>query len=231
MNYHQSDPWHGDPSHQSEARNYMLGLNKFGEIIDPCTWQYGEVFGGINCSEVNPYFIYSGDPTSNVGWINTMHTNQKTILNTGPFTLRENESVYIIAAYIVGRGNNPLSSIPAASEIATFVQQFYQSNFDENLVDVNDDMELVINDYVLYQNYPNPFNPFTKISYQIPQQGFVTLKIFDVLGKEVATLVNEEKPAGRYEVNFSSKGIASGVYIYRMKVNDFIESKKMILLR
>ncbi|MCH7963448.1 MAG: T9SS type A sorting domain-containing protein [Bacteroidetes bacterium] len=55
--------------------------------------------------------------------------------------------------------------------------------------------------------------------------------MFDVLGREIATLVNEEKPEGRYEVNFSSKGIASGVYIYRMKVNDFIESKKMILLR
>jgi len=85
--------------------------------------------------------------------------------------------------------------------------------------------------YLLLQNYPNPFNPTTVISYQIPQQGFVTLKIFDVLGREVATLVNEEKPAGRYEVNFNAVGLASGVYIYRMKVNDFIESKKMILLK
>jgi len=85
--------------------------------------------------------------------------------------------------------------------------------------------------YSLQQNYPNPFNPTTVISYQIPQQGFVTLKIFDVLGKEVTVLVNEEKPAGKYEVDFSAKGLASGVYIYRMKVNDFIESKKMILLK
>jgi len=85
--------------------------------------------------------------------------------------------------------------------------------------------------YLLLPNYPNPFNPTTVISYQIPQRGFVTLKIFDLLGKEVATLVNEEKPAGKYEVDFSAKGLASGVYIYRMKVNDFIESKKMILLR
>ena len=85
--------------------------------------------------------------------------------------------------------------------------------------------------YNLYQNFPNPFNPTTVISYQIPQQGFVTLKIFDVLGKEVATLVNEEKQAGQYDVDFTAKGLASGVYIYRMKVNEFIESKKMILLR
>jgi len=85
--------------------------------------------------------------------------------------------------------------------------------------------------YSLLQNYPNPFNPTTVISYQIKRQGFVTLKIFDVLGKEIATLVNEEKPAGKYEVDFSDHGLASGVYIYRMKVNDFIESKKMLLLR
>ena len=86
-------------------------------------------------------------------------------------------------------------------------------------------------EYLLEQNYPNPFNPSTKISYQIPQQGFVTLKVFDVLGKEVATLVNEEKPIGNYEIDFSSNGLASGVYIYRMKVNDFITSKKMILIK
>jgi len=86
-------------------------------------------------------------------------------------------------------------------------------------------------EYKLEQNYPNPFNPTTVISYQIPQQGFVTLKIFDVLGKEVATLVNEEKPAGVYEVSFNAVDLASGVYIYRMKVNDFIQSKKMVLLR
>ena len=86
-------------------------------------------------------------------------------------------------------------------------------------------------EYILAQNHPNPFNPTTRINYQIPQQGFVTLKIFDVLGKEIARLINEEKPAGKYEVDFSVTGLASGVYIYRMKVNEFIESKKMILVR
>jgi hypothetical protein len=84
---------------------------------------------------------------------------------------------------------------------------------------------------MLHHNYPNPFNPTTVISYQIQQQGFVSLKIFNLLGKEIATVINEEKPAGKYEVDFSAKGLASGVYIYRMKVNDFITSKKMILLR
>ena len=94
-----------------------------------------------------------------------------------------------------------------------------------------EEKEVVPTEFLLSQNYPNPFNPSTVISYQIPQQGFVTLKIFDILGREVATLVSEEKPAGSYDVDFAANGLASGVYIYRMKVNEFIQSRKMLLLR
>jgi hypothetical protein len=85
--------------------------------------------------------------------------------------------------------------------------------------------------YSIYQNYPNPFNPSTTIKYQIPKIGFVTLKIFDILGREVTTLVNENKTEGFYEVNFNASKLASGVYIYQLKANDFIESKKMILAK
>ena len=85
--------------------------------------------------------------------------------------------------------------------------------------------------YALEQNYPNPFNPVTTINYQIPKSGMVTLKVYDIIGAEVATLVNEEKTVGRYEVNFDASKFASGVYIYQLQVNDFINMKKMILLK
>jgi hypothetical protein len=85
--------------------------------------------------------------------------------------------------------------------------------------------------FQLEQNYPNPFNPSTKINYSIPQQGNVTLKVYDVLGNEVATLINEEKSAGNYEVNFNDSGLSSGVYLYKIQAGSFIESKKMILIR
>jgi hypothetical protein len=94
-----------------------------------------------------------------------------------------------------------------------------------------------VDNYNLAQNYPNPFNPSTKIKYQIPEDGIVTLKIYDILGKEVATLVNEQKTIGRYEINFDASNLASGVYIYRIQVNDpaggtgFTSSKKMLLLK
>jgi len=96
-------------------------------------------------------------------------------------------------------------------------------------------------EYELLQNYPNPFNPTTKIKYQIPELSFVTLNVYDVLGKEVATLVKEEKQVGSYEVEFSSIGgsafsgdaskLASGVYIYRLKAGAFVETKKMVLMK
>ena len=83
----------------------------------------------------------------------------------------------------------------------------------------------------LSQNYPNPFNPATTINYQLPQAGFVSLKVYDVLGREVAVLVREEKTAGRYTVNFEAPNLASGIYIYQLRVNNYITSRKMLLLR
>jgi tetratricopeptide (TPR) repeat protein len=85
--------------------------------------------------------------------------------------------------------------------------------------------------YSLSQNYPNPFNPSTSITYQIPNPGYVTLKVYDVLGKEVVALVNEYKNVGQYNVNFDASKLASGIYIYQLKSNDFISSKKMMLLK
>jgi hypothetical protein len=85
--------------------------------------------------------------------------------------------------------------------------------------------------YSLSQNYPNPFNPSTTISWQLKNDGFVTLKVYDQLGKEVATLVNEEKPAGSYEIEFNASSLASGVYYYRISSGNFVDTKKMILMK
>jgi len=87
----------------------------------------------------------------------------------------------------------------------------------------------------LTQNYPNPFNPNTTIKYQIPENSFITLKVYDVLGNEIETLVNEEKPAGSYEVEFQSavggRQLASGIYFFKLQAGNFIETKKMVLLK
>ena len=85
--------------------------------------------------------------------------------------------------------------------------------------------------FALAQNYPNPFNPVTNISYSIPNRLFVSLTVYDLLGRDVATLVSEEMPAGLHEVNWNASVLPSGVYIYRLRAGSFSESKKIILLR
>ena len=89
----------------------------------------------------------------------------------------------------------------------------------------------VVTDYDLFQNYPNPFNPSTKISWQSPVGSMQTIKVYDILGKEVATLVDEFREAGVYEIIFDASKLASGVYVYKLQAGDFISSKKMMLLK
>jgi len=88
-----------------------------------------------------------------------------------------------------------------------------------------------LTEYYLYQNFPNPFNPTTTIIYSIPKLSFVTLRIYDVLGSEVETLINEEKAVGTYELNWNAANLPSGVYFYRLQAGSFVETKKMILLK
>lgn len=85
--------------------------------------------------------------------------------------------------------------------------------------------------FELTQNYPNPFNPNTKISFVIPHSSFVTLSVYNILGNKVATLVNEEKPAGNYEVEFNSGNLSSGFYLYKLQTRNSTETKKMLLLK
>jgi hypothetical protein len=136
----------------------------------------------------------------------------------------------------------------------------HRSVLPEIPVSVNDNMSEPVDGFMLYQNYPNPFNPSTKIKFTIPtppvssplvkgrtKEGFVTLKVYDVLGNEVATLVNEEESPGTYEVEFNMSShsglpatrqlwsgireLPSGIYFYQLKTGTFSETKKMILLR
>jgi len=96
-------------------------------------------------------------------------------------------------------------------------------------VGIDDPSELFY--FYLSQNYPNPFNPTTSLQYAIGSRQFVTLKVYDLLGKEIATLVNEEKPAGQYEVEFNSTNLPSGIYFYKLKAGEYSQTKKMVLLR
>jgi len=88
-------------------------------------------------------------------------------------------------------------------------------------------------DFGMFQNYPNPFNPSTVISYQLPVRSFVSLKLYDITGVEIATLVNEEREAGvhNYELRITNSELVSGVYIYRLRAGDFVSTRKMIIMK
>ena len=83
--------------------------------------------------------------------------------------------------------------------------------------------------FALSQNYPNPFNPSTTIKFYLPKSAFVTLKIFDILGKEITTLVNEKKSSGEYTINWNAEGLSSGIYLYKLKAGEFVETRKLVL--
>jgi len=118
--------------------------------------------------------------------------------------------------------------------LSTGIYQYRLKQIDFNVsFEYSDIVEVEIAPLVfsLSQNYPNPFNPSTTISYQLPVNSFLTLKVYDVLGNEVATLVNEEKQVGEYEIEFSGSSLTSGIYFYQLKAGRFIETKKMVLMK
>jgi hypothetical protein len=109
--------------------------------------------------------------------------------------------------------------------------EVYLIKLESDIVGIDTDQENISHSFNISQNFPNPFNPTTKLKYSIPQSSNVVLKVFDILGNEIETLVNEEKPTGTYEINWYAEGLPSGVYFYQFQAGGFVETKKMVLLR
>ena len=103
--------------------------------------------------------------------------------------------------------------------------------FPEQTVIVEEKSKLLPGSFSLSQNYPNPFNPTTNFEFRIPDFGLVTLKVYDALGREVATVVNKVLPAGKHQYKWDASGLTSGIYFYRIKTGSYSSTKKMVLLR
>ena len=106
----------------------------------------------------------------------------------------------------------------------------YRKISQANIIGISNN-EIDLQSYQLLQNYPNPFNPSTKISYNLVKNGFVSLKVMDILGREVKSLVNEYQTAGVKEINFNASGLPSGIYFYSIKTEGFSDVKKMMLVK
>jgi hypothetical protein len=139
---------------------------------------------------------------------------------------------------LIGTTSNTLISIDTATGVGTVLSSLGNLGLTgiamspdyPNYVEQNGKPEIPSRFY-LSQNYPNPFNPSTNIQYAISNRQFVSLKVYDILGNEIEILANEEKPAGTYEQTWNAKNLPSGVYFYQLKAGEFIQTKKMLLLK
>ena len=180
---------------------------------------------------------FVGDATDDIFIANYFNTGiLKNVIYTGGLGEERVFDVYLDdnnSGFIVGSFSGSMEISDTTIIALTTSTDLYIAKLNmNNISDVEDyTNELLLNKFELSQNYPNPFNPATKIKYQIPELSFINIKVYDVLGNEVATLVKDEKPAGEYEVEFKGDGLTSGIYFYQLKAGKFIQTKKMLLIK
>ncbi|MCF6271143.1 MAG: T9SS type A sorting domain-containing protein, partial [Melioribacteraceae bacterium] len=138
-----------------------------------------------------------------------------------------------IPLYSDGRGGAILLWDECCNGNRIYIKQIsYNGNLGEVITGVDEDNEkATVNNYQLFQNYPNPFNPTTTINYSLFKSSFVTIKIYDVIGREIETLVSGEKSRGNYSLQLNGSTLPSGIYYYQIKADGFIKTKKMILVK
>ena len=211
-------------------------------------------------TENQSYQIYLLDTTVNYSGlllkarfevVGTRVTDQNIQIETENYNCKKFVVNYIISVNLLG-SYSPLFKIPDTVWIAEnqwivqetmpsvttnplglgeiFIRGTKKVLIPQNPTGIND-IQAKVNEFKLYQNYPNPFNPSTKIKFRISDLGLVSLKIYDVLGREVTTLVNEEKPAGTYEVTWNAANLPSGLYFYQIKAGSYTATKKLLLLK
>lgn len=133
--------------------------------------------------------------------------------------------------YVAGAKGIKLTSGVHKMQLQFLAAGFNLSTIEFSLIRTDIEEALEINGFELEQNYPNPSNPTTTINYQIPNAGHVSLKLFDAIGTEITEIVNEEKSPGKYSVKFDASKLASGIYFYRLRSGNYINIKKMIILK
>ncbi|NJD21861.1 MAG: T9SS type A sorting domain-containing protein [Melioribacter sp.] len=210
--------------------NYFRGLH-------PVTNDYFSIpaeFGGGKTK-----YTLSGDPIAKTGWIDGVQRpphDRYFEMSTGPFVLSPHETQELVIAEIAAMGKDRFDSIKELKDYTRFITNIYRDSLyrsPEILTGIDDKIYSIPTKFSLGQNYPNPFNPSTVINYQLSEFCYVTLKVYDILGREVATLVDDHKQPGYYNSQFSiaNNKLSSGVYYYRLKAGNYVETKKMVLMK
>jgi hypothetical protein len=202
-------------------------------------------------------FCYSGDPESGTGWteyggqiqncggyltgpfvIPVVPGDRRLVLATHPpnFIMNPGDTEKVVIAHLIARGTNNKNSVTKLKQLADVAQQLCNNGF---VIGIEKISTNVPKEFALYQNYPNPFNPSTKIKFEIPDfpltkgvRGMnARLTIYDILGREITALVNEQLLPGSYEVTWDGTNYPSGVYYYKLSYGDISFTKKMVLIK
>ena len=221
------DPCLNDPDNAIGAYNIMRGKDACGNnILNP-----------LNGLLTN--FRYDGDACNRYGWVDSSSHNFRDIGSSGPFTMNSGDTQINVVSYLIARdGGNNFQNVCALQSLSDSALYHYYNDF-KNCVPIG--IQPISNEiplrFELYQNYPNPFNPETKIRFSIPLLRGVSagrgvlLKIYDALGRETQTLVNQSLSPGTYETEWNAVNFPSGIYFYTLSYGNFIQTKKMALLK
>jgi enterochelin esterase family protein len=219
---------------QDPKKRLVLGDSFGGNISALISYNHPEIFGlcGLHSAAFWPnnyealYLIING-PVKDIKWNSVWGTYEALYANMRVF-----RDYLISVSYEIDWLERPEGHSWGLWRAT--IDKMLEYFFPDSSTGVYAESDIIPHDYILYQNYPNPFNPTTNIVFQIAPAsggGLVSLKVYDILGREVVTLVNVGKPAGIYEVVWNAKDFISGVYFYQIKTGSFVETKKMILLR
>jgi hypothetical protein len=213
----------GTPEAAPVAYDYLRGL--LGDIHQPLYRADSSI-----C-----FFWFSGDPVAGTGYLPENFplgpfppSDLRILVNAGPFTLAKGDTQEVMGAVVMSRGANRLESITLLKQDVAWIRDFYGSG---GVVSVEEDQRGVPEKVILHQNYPNPFNPRTTIEFGLPHAGYVTLKVYNVLGEEVATLVDGLREAGYGSIRFDATGLASGMYLYRLITGNYAATRKLLVLK
>jgi hypothetical protein len=216
-----TDPIHNSYDGTLQFYNYMQG--KIGNS--------GEYFKDNDGNSTS--YVLTGNPITQTGWIAQSPDDIRIGMAAGPFNMAVGDTQEVVIAEVVANASLLIGRNEALVNLFKYSDRLRKAfpHAVGKIVGVKEDKNQVIKTFSLNQNYPNPFNPVTKITYEIPKAGMVTLKVYNMLGQEIATLVNEIKSTGKYTVHFNGANLTSGIYIYKLTAEDYSSARKMILLK
>ena len=211
----------GDPDNAVNAYNFMKGKDGCGNTL--INWVTGQP----------TKFRYSGNACLRTGWYDSSFGQNRYIQNSGPFRMQSGDTQVVVLSFMITRnGGNNFQNVCALQSISDSALKYYYNDFQTCVpIGIEPISTEIPKRFELFQNYPNPFNPMTKLKFQMPKSGFTKLVVFDVTGKEISILVNENLKPGIYEIDWNAENIPSGVYFYSLITNEFTQTKKIVVLK